>query len=337
METAPFLPVTHSTASAAAVAAFVAEAYALPGPLDCDFLRRGFNDTYRLKASDGSRSVLRISGRRLRGEPDVASETAFLAYLEGVGLPVASAVPARDGGLFTHVDMPEGRRPAVLFRHLDGRVPGPSSADARAQGVTLARIHATGEDFAGRDAGNHRLDLPHLLFRPLSAILASRLLDQDDAEALSDLASRLAASVELLEGLTLTRCHGDCHGGNARIATQGAQSGEAFFFDFDDGGPGYLAYDLAVFLWAQVSFGRRGHAAWYAFIDGYRSVRSLSPVDLEAVHLFVPIRHLWLMGEYAAKTGEWGSEAVPATWVIQQLRFLQDWDSATLARGLFDR
>jgi Ser/Thr protein kinase RdoA (MazF antagonist) len=45
--------------------------------------------------------------------------------------------------------------------------------------------------------------------------------------------------------LTWTHCHGDCHGFNARIS----DAGSAAFFDFDDGGPGYLAYDLSVFLW----------------------------------------------------------------------------------------
>jgi Ser/Thr protein kinase RdoA (MazF antagonist) len=71
---------------------------------------------------------------------------------------------------------------------------------------------------------------------------------------LSELSSRLEASVEALPDLNWTRCHGDCHGGNAHIVTEGPNAGQAQFFDFDDGGFGYLAYDLAVHLWAQVSF-----------------------------------------------------------------------------------
>jgi Ser/Thr protein kinase RdoA (MazF antagonist) len=51
--------------------------------------------------------------------------------------------------------------------------------------------------------------------------------------------------VSKIRHLTRTHCHGDCHGFNARIS----DAGNAAFFDFDDGGPGYLAYDPSVFLW----------------------------------------------------------------------------------------
>ena len=41
----------------------------------------------------------------------------------------------------------------VLFRHIGGRSPKPgASTDARAQGVTLARIHAAAENYAGGKA-----------------------------------------------------------------------------------------------------------------------------------------------------------------------------------------
>ena len=66
------------------------------------------------------------------------------------------------------------------------------------------------------------------------------------------------------------------------------------FFDFDDGGTSYLAYDLAVYLWAN-AFLQRELAMWHAFIDGYRSIRSIPATDFDALHLFVPIRHIWLM------------------------------------------
>jgi hypothetical protein len=130
--------------------------------------------------------------------------------------------------------------------------------------------------------------------------------------------SRLSASVAAVGNLSWTLCHGDCHGGNARIAVDGPRAGQAIFFDFDDGGPGYLAYDLAVYLWANAFFQRQGFAMWHAFIDGYRSIRTIPPPDFDAVHLFVPIRHIWLIGEYAGRIAEWGSEAVPADWVASK-------------------
>ena len=135
-------------------------------------------------------------------------------------------------------------------------------------------------------------ELDFLLHRQLAAVLEVRTLAADTRKRLTGLASRLAASVGAIDDLTWTFCHGDCHGSNARIPTDGPRAGQAIFFDFDDGGPGYLAYDLAVYLWASVFFKRQRFAMWHAFIDGYRSIRSITPTDFDAVRLFVPIRHV---------------------------------------------
>ena len=73
---------------------------------------------------------------------------------------------------------------------------------------------------------------------------------------------------------------------------------------------------------------------WHAFIDGYRSIRSITAADFDALHLFVPIRHIWLMGEYAGRIAEWGSEAVPVEWLAKQVDLLQAWEDEKLAPGL---
>ena len=199
-----------------------------------------------------------------------------------------------------------------------------ASTDARAQGVTLARIHAAAENYAGGKAAHYRLDLDHLLHRQVAAVMGIKRLATKTQEYLSELASRLSASVAAAGHLSWTLCHGDCHGGNARIAEDGPRAGQAIFFDFDDGGPGYLAYDLAVYLWAN-AFLQRELAMWHAFIDGYRSIRSITAADFDALHLFVPIRHIWLMGEYAGRIAEWGSEAVPVEWLAKQADLLGAW------------
>jgi hypothetical protein len=92
--------VTYSTAAADADAALVGPGYDLPQPLECVLLRRGFNDCFAISAPNEARYVFRVSGRRRRGDADVDTETRFLAYLDSVGVPVATAVPARDGQLF---------------------------------------------------------------------------------------------------------------------------------------------------------------------------------------------------------------------------------------------
>jgi len=264
------LPVSYATASAEAAASLIAEYYALRGPLTCALLHRGFNDSYSVNTEAGERFVLRLSGHRARGPADVAAETAFLAYLAAAEVPVAAAVPTQDGALFTTAVLPDGPRPAVLFHYAEGRRPGlDEPGDARVQGVTLARIHRAADGFSSRKEGRYRLDLDHLLHRPVQATLALDLGAPKARRDLAALSTRLASAVDCIDyDLTRTRCHGDTHGLNARIAMAGPQAGKAVFFDFDDGGFGYLAYDLAVHLWAQVSFGRRRHAMWHAFHAG---------------------------------------------------------------------
>lgn len=78
-----YLPVVYSTPSAAAVADFVSTHYDLSNAIECKLLYRGWNDIFEVRTDDEARFIFRISKRRARGDADVASETAFLAYLDG--------------------------------------------------------------------------------------------------------------------------------------------------------------------------------------------------------------------------------------------------------------
>jgi len=121
----PSIPVLYSTPLAGAVADFVSAHYDLPGSIECKLLLRGWNDTFEIRTKDGERFIFRISKRRARGDADVASETAFLAYLDSEGIPVAAAVPVRDGSLFTSALFP-GRSTSRRLVPLCGRTPVPS-------------------------------------------------------------------------------------------------------------------------------------------------------------------------------------------------------------------
>ena len=288
------LPVIYSTPRDGAVADYVAARYAMPGPLECWLVRRGFNDSFEVRSQDGQRWVLRLSNLRARGEADVASETAFLAHLEQSGIPVAAPTPAKDGTLFGTAWLPEGQRPAVLFRYAEGRTPlWESAADACASGVTLARIHRAAPDYAGGNAGRYRPDLDQLLHRPLAALLGlsrrRRRYGRFCATGGAVVGCGRGPGQPDLDALPRRLRFN-------RILEEGPDAGQAMFFDFDDGGPGYLAYDLAVFLWARVSLQRSGHD----MAQVHRRM-SIDPThraaDFEAVDLFVPIRHIWLLGE----------------------------------------
>ena len=63
----------------------------------------------------------------------------------------------------------------------------------------------------------------------------------------------LAELAQAKGGLSRVICHGDTHGFNNHIATNADGAKSAVFFDFDDAGPGFLAYDLCVMPWSYLT------------------------------------------------------------------------------------
>ena len=90
--------------------------------------------------------------------------------------------------------------------------------------------------------------------------------------------------------------HGDLHNRNFRVTESGALT----LFDFDHGGYGWRAYDLATCR------GPLSDEAWCAFLDGYQSVRSLSDAELEIIPTFQKIRPIWDLGDVLAMRSAWG-------------------------------
>lgn len=325
------LQVMYSTPDPTDVARFVSRHYDTGRLDDCQLLRRGFNDVYRVRAGNGAQYILRLGGRRLRETAGVEYETRFLEHLDRCGVPVAAAVPSVDGRLWHPALTPEGTRIAVLFRFLPGRpAQRGSRPDAYAQGVTLAQVHLAGRSFhpPGEPLA---LDMEHLLVQPADAVRSLPFVDRETAACIDRAVERLSEHLlSIRGGLARGHCHGDCHGLNARIAETGVLDRTAAFFDFDDGGPGWLAYDLAVYLWNK-ALNRETLDLWPPFLEGYRSVHRIPAVDLEAALLFVPIRHVWLVRQYADRLKGWGTEAVPPRWFEAQGEFLRDWERRYLS------
>ncbi|WP_413711341.1 phosphotransferase enzyme family protein [Rhizobium sp. Rhizsp82] len=322
-------PPLYSTARCDAIARLVENNYPIEAPVSCQMLERGLNDVYRITGQNAERYIFRLSQHRARGPADVRSETAFLTHLARSGVPVAAPIETRDGRFFVETDAPEGPRPGVLFQALDGREPDAADLDdARAHGKTLAMLHNAAESFSAEEA-RYRLELDYLLWQPLARIGQSGLVEDPDVfKEFERLAEETSNAIKAFGELTWTYCHGDCHGFNARIDA----AGEAVFFDFDDSGPGYLAYDLSVFLWANVSFGRSSTRRWSAFIEAYRAIRPIKADDFEAALHFVIVRHFWLMGEYASRADEWGRNTV--RWVAREAEFLKAWQASQLSGRL---
>jgi Ser/Thr protein kinase RdoA (MazF antagonist) len=92
-------------------------------------------------------------------------------------------------------------------------------------------------------------------------------------------------------------CHGDLHFSNAVRQADG----HIGLFDFETCGRGILAYDLAVFRWAQRLVGIP-EPAWHDFLAGYRRSSELPERELAGMDLLVLLRQLYMLEHDARRT-----------------------------------
>ncbi|HWG85613.1 MAG TPA: phosphotransferase [Deinococcales bacterium] len=304
-------------------------AWDLPGEPSVELIRRGFNDHYRVTAGD-ERFILRVyqNGKYYLGGPeDYRAELAVLAHLKGVGVPVAAAVPARDGSLLRPLERDGQTRYLALIEFAPGeeaRKPEPEVA-ARL-GEVVARLHLGLDSYPG-GVGRHRLDERELIDLPVE-ILARELGGQGiDASFLAELAEVLRAAAARLPrgpgewGLI----HGDLHGGNAHVAPDGSIT----LFDFDHLGFGWRAYDLA-----PLKMGLAPESL-AAFMASYESLRRMTGAERESLGLQALLRRLWDPGDWLRmfRSGIWEPrELKPESWegIAQDLRGLLEQARAEL-------
>ncbi len=331
----PELVSTHTTAAASSVARWVAQHHGFAAP-QCHLIRRGLNDNYALRSSDGARYVARLYSRRPRGGFNVEFEIALLSHLEARDVGVAAPVQAADGRGHILLQFPEGPRALALFRHAEGTVPE-TLDDFELTGRVLAHIHNAARDYVG-PLSRYTLDGHHLASRTLTYLEAYPDLGTELLETYRHLIHGLLEELAEAEGgLTRVLCHGDTHGFNNHVHIDAAGTRKTAFFDFDDAGPGFLAYDLSVMPWSYLF--RKSlkepdevlRERWIHYLNGYRAGGGeVSERDLAALPLFIQLRHLWNLGEAAGRLHHWGTSSVPVDWLQKQVDMFKAWKDLDL-------
>jgi Ser/Thr protein kinase RdoA (MazF antagonist) len=295
----------------AALAPVVEEAYDLPGPVTCTWIRRGFNDHYLVETTGGNRAgkyVLRLyfNHKYWIGSPgDFRFELELLRFVRARGVAVAPPVPRRDGDLLGAVETDAGTRSYALFEFVDGAIRGPlTESQARALGRTLAQFHVAADAFRPSlpEYRRYHMDLRYLLDQPVELLEA--LLSEHGRQGLMRYRPRLAEIRARVLALPKADgaygvIHGDPHRGNAAVT----ESGEVTLFDFDHGGFGWRAYDLAV------CWGSLAESVREACFRGYEDVRPLSPAARELLPTFRTLNSIWDLGDVLAMRAAWGPGA----------------------------
>ena len=273
---------------------------------ECQFFTGGFNDTYRIKTTDRHTYYLRAYRIRWRTLADILYELDVLNHLKRKNFPAAKPIPYKEGRFFCAISAPEGTRYLALFSEAPGsEISYKHEPEKAAQhyGQAEAQMHNALADFSSPHQRFH-LDIGHFIDQPLQNIepfLSSSR--PDDWKYIQHFAEVLRQRILSLPAEKLEQgfCHGDLQGYHANVSPDGTLT----FFDFDCGGWGYRAYDLAVFLWC-CRLEDAVSARWEPFIKSYRENRSIQELDVQAIPLFVCARYLWHMGVHTQNSPDWG-------------------------------
>jgi Ser/Thr protein kinase RdoA (MazF antagonist) len=329
------LEIAQSTPTAAGIAGLVQARYALGEVVESEFLRRSFNQVYRLSFASGQRAVARLCADRPRGLPNLRFEAEALEHWAQQGCAVARCLRSASGDVSVSVALPEGSRQLMLFEFLDGEATGTSAEHVEAFARGLATLHTAGAGYRGSDSA-YALDLDYLLLRPLERLLQAPTMTAELRAQFETLGRRLHDRILSLGALRQVLCHGDAHGENNFIVQRPGGRHEALFFDFDEAGPGILAYELAVYPWSlyprvpDIAFSDDRKAQWLQFIHTYREARPIPDLDVAAVAPFMSVRQFWLLGEYAGRIPVWGSQAMSTDMLRRQAEMLRRWESLEL-------
>jgi len=220
----------------------------------------------------------------------------------------------------------------MLSTYAPGENIGPSKQHpllSTLYGQAVAEIHAATDDFESAHSYISH-DFAFFLDTPLQTIQPFLMHRQEDWHYLVRLADFLKECIEALpmQELDMGVCHGDAQGGNVNMTAENMLT----FFDFEFCGRYWRAYDLAGFYWgAALGKSRLGwsdekiEGLWMAYLEGYLQRRRLSAINLQAIPLFVALRHIWFLGIYTANWDYWGCGEVDDRFFDRELTFLREW------------
>ena len=264
---------------------------------ECLFWLRGLNDTYRVTTSTGM-YILRVYRTEIT-EADVQYELSLLSQLKGilgssVHTDIGEYIEKKDHTGYTVLQAAEGKRFAVMFRYIEGIENNlEDEQSCYAFGQSAAELHKA-MDQVVLEQPRYELDTKFLIDEPLERII-NYIGEKNEASSFlhtfaKELKERISVASKL--GLDNGLCHGDMHGNNNAF-----QQGSQFIhYDFEWAANGWRAYDLAQVKARKRQSGEQKEALWNALMAGYRSVRSFSTQEEQAVDLFIVARRFWVMG-----------------------------------------
>jgi Ser/Thr protein kinase RdoA (MazF antagonist) len=297
-------PITKSYLDTAALAGRLEEEYDL-ADVRCRLISATLRDVH-LVTTSRQRFIFYVYRHGYRTREQIAAEWHFIAHLASRGVPVAPAVPTRNGRLLLSFDAPEGTRYGVLTTFVDGQHlrQRPSVPAVRTYGRHIATIH-TAADAMSAPLDRPVIDITAILDEAVTASERALIERPDVVAYLHECATRLRPELDPLpkEPPAYGVIHGDVIRANALVGDDDTVT----VLDFDFSGIGWRAYDVASYLLTIRNTPTEAEFA-EAFLAGYTDIRTLTPEEHEAMPLFEVVRAIFAIGTPATYVDHWGSE-----------------------------
>lgn len=269
---------------------------------------------YRFRR-DGAQYILRLTHSFRRTPEMIRGEVDWINYLAAGGATVARAVVSAGGELVEAIDDGAGGRfLATAFTRAPGRPPRADDwtpALRETYGRLIGRMHALTKAYEPPDPAWRRSSWPADSMAEVTHHLAAA--DPAASACYETLARRVEALPRGRDDYGLI--HFDAHGGNFFV-----DGDRITLFDFDDCAYNWLANDIAMVLFYQVTNtdDPEGTAAAFLpdFLRGYRAENDLNPAWAALIHDFMTMRELDL---YAIIMRSYGvtpeqADAIPHAW-----------------------
>lgn len=301
----------------------VAQSYSSVKPVRCRLYNQTINDMYLIETPSDSFIY------RIWAQTDIVADS-LEAILEMQfrckehGLPVVHPMSLLSGQYLQTLYAPEGERFAALFSFASGKPAGRGITPEQSTivGELTGNFHLIADTFKPCS----RLlthDLNFLLLEPFNIIQSCVATSVEQRKTFESILRVLSRHIDSLEKTTplFGICHGDIHGMNILF-----DEDKVALLDFDWLSYGWRAWDLAVFIW-WIRGVKDELQVEQTFLDGYRSTHPQAQNTIEAIPVFVPVRHLLLTSRiinYANSgidVGRWIDEA----FIDKRLNFIQTW------------
>jgi Ser/Thr protein kinase RdoA (MazF antagonist) len=310
--------IAYSTLQIAFLTSLLQEQYGMPHEkVSVMFLKRGFNDTYKVTAGK-DKFILRVYRFKRRSLQEIQSELDVLLFLHKNGIPISIPLPDKYNRLIQKIETPEGARAAVLFSYVSGEsLRKPSVLQCRQAGEALGAIHKTLTAFDGGPLSWEYQ--PTKIFTYVRQAVNDTLHNFPDdlvyLDRLEELIDKRLSGVILKQGI----CHGDLQPENFLFLENGPVS----FIDFDFSGHGPLLYDLGAYTW----YDHQGKTKemLQSFFTGYSGIVPLTDEEKDLIPLFGSLRALFLMGMWTRFMDGESNPVWPAEQVSSFVKKLKKW------------